>query len=71
MAVFSSDGCHTVSYVHQPFNIQVTFSISKVNFCLDRPAIAEVIEVRLIPYGARYLITLIYYIITILCFVLS
>jgi hypothetical protein len=32
-------------------NIQITISISKLNPCLDRPAIAEVIEERLIHYG--------------------
>jgi len=51
MAVFSFAGCRTVSYVQQLSNIQVTFSISELNPCLDRPVIAGVIKVRLIPYG--------------------
>jgi len=49
--VFSFDGSHTVSCVQQLSNIQVTFSISEVNPCLDRPAIAEVSDVCLIHYG--------------------
>jgi len=51
MAVFSFAGSYTVSFVQHLSNIQVTFSISEVNACLDRPAIAEVIEVRLIHNG--------------------
>ena len=43
-------GCHTV-YVQRLSTIQNTFPIIKLNPCLDRPAIAEVIEVRPIHYG--------------------
>ena len=50
-AVFSFAGSHTVSCVQQLSNIQVTFSVSEVNPCLDRPAIAEVTEVCLIHNG--------------------
>ena len=52
-------------------NIQITFSLTKLNAWLDRPAIAEVTQVHLIHYGIDNWLFWVNYIIIILCFVPS